>query len=167
MDEYKKILKSASRLVRHYDPNSTILNGGIANINHKKFIRSLYRRGNQYFDGLAVHLYYGDEYLTDGDLGVMRQEWDGFEKVWKNRKKIWVTELGASLGTSGMNETTQRNYLKAASKYLLKQKRVRNILLYTLRDRNLSDIYEAKFGLVEEDFDNRLAWRWYRRLPIK
>lgn len=170
MNEYKPILKSGYRLIKYYDPNSKVLNGGVADITHLKFIDSLYRRGHKYFDALNIHLYYCQSYQLNGNNGLQQNEWQDLERVIfkKNRnKKVWITEIGCSTNTTKINQNTQRDYLKKSTKFLLNRGYVQVVMLYTLRDRDLADSYEAKFGMMDLDFNNKKVWKWYRRLPKK
>lgn len=169
ISEYAPLLKSASKIIRHYDPNSKVLNGGIADISKVNYIDNLYEY-HKYFDALNIHLYYCGEYVLNGNNNAQREAMETLEETifkGKRKKKVWITEIGCSLGATGVNQNTQRDYLRKSSSYLLKRGYVQNILLYTTRDRDLSDKYEAYFGLMDLDFQNRKAWKWYRKVPRK
>lgn len=167
MDEYKPLLKYGYKLIKYYDTDSIVLNGGVANIEHLKFIDSLYRRGRNYFDAFNIHLYYCDEYVNNGNNNAQREDMENLERLLarrNNKKKIWVTEIGCSTGHKFATESEQKIYLKKSTAYLLKKDYIQNILIYTARDRNLQDEYEANFGLFNLDFKNKEAWKWYRML---
>lgn len=167
---YKPLLKSAYGLIKYYDPDSIVLNGGIANITDLQFIDSLYRRTHDYFDAFNIHLYYCDEYQFNNNINALREDIENLEKIIfkkKRDKKVWITEIGCSTYNNHFNQNTQKDYLQKAVHYLSQKDYVQNILLYTLRDRDLADNYEAKFGLVDLNFYNKKAWAWYRQLPKK
>ncbi|MBU0731822.1 hypothetical protein KKC88_03000 [Patescibacteria group bacterium] len=168
MNEYLPILKTGYKITKQYDPDSVVLNGGIADISRLNYINNLYRRGHKYFDALNIHLYYCDEYIFNGNNGAQRVAVESLEDViFKNnrKKKVWVTEIGCSTAEAGVSETIQRKYLEKSSKYLLNRGYVRHVSLYTMRDRALSDPVEAEFGLMDLDFKNKKAWKYYRKLP--
>ncbi|MFA6027953.1 MAG: glycosyl hydrolase [Patescibacteria group bacterium] len=167
MNEYKPLLKYGYKLIKYYDPDSIVLNGGVSDITHLKFIDSLYRRGRNYFDALNIHLYYCDEFIANGNNNAQREDVENLEALLerrKNNKKIWVTEIGCSTGHKFANEKQQKSYLKKSIAYLLNKNEVQNILIYTARDRDLNDEYEANFGLFHLDFSNKKIWQWYRML---
>lgn len=158
--------------IKAHAPDSIVLNGPIADIRHTDFVRELYKNAGSYFDRLSVHLYYCDEYVRDGNVGAMENDWNALmQAIPKKRRgeKIWITELGCSLGVRGVDEKVQRAYIKQSTRALLKTDHVQTIFLYTIRDRAFltqSDPYEAYFGLLHADGGKRPAWRWYSRLPL-
>lgn len=168
VSEYKPLLKSAHGLIKYYDPDSIVLNGGVSNVSDLKFIDALYKRTHNYFDAFNIHLYYCDEYQFNRNINAQREALENLEKIifkGKRNKKVWVTEIGCSTYNSKFNQNTQRDYLKKSVHYLAQKKYIQNILLYTMRDRDLSDAYEAKFGLLDLTFQDKKAWNWYRQLP--
>lgn len=166
---YKPLLKNGSAMIRQYDPSAIVLNGAISDITNKRYIKQLYTYGKKYFDELNVHLYYCDEYRdTNQELVSLQTDWDNLEKLvkhYRQNEKIWVTELGCSTGLAGVNNKFVKKYDKQATKLLLSYDNLRPILLYTIRDRDLADAYEAKFGLLHLDGSTKPAWRWYKKLP--
>lgn len=165
---YEPLLRTGSEIIRTNDPDSIVLNGAIADITKPKFLRLLYNKGSQYFDELNVHVYYCDEYRDDGEsLGRLALDWEAFlkrVKSYRKKEKIWITELGCSTGLSGVDNKMVRRYNKKAVTQLLQTPRMRPIFLYTIRDRDYLAPYEANFGLLEQDFVNKPAWNWYRKL---
>lgn len=166
--EYLPLLKYASGLIRYYDPSALILNGGIADITNTDYINKLYHFGHDYFDAFNIHLYFCDEYQFNNNINAEREAIENMEKIifhGKRNKPVWVTEIGCSTYHNKFNQNTQKNYLKKSINYLSTKKYLQNILLYTMRDRNLTDTYESKFGLMTENFINKKAWTWYRKIP--
>lgn len=173
VDALLPLQKVGYKTIKHYAPNTVVLNGPIADIRNTEFVSELYKKAGKYFDALSVHLYYCDELQADGNLDRLAADWQRLLEAIPERRrseKIWITELGCSLGLEGVTEQFQRKYLKMASKQLLKTNTVQNIFLYTIRDRSFlaeTNQYEAYFGLLNAEGKPRIAWHWYRMLPFK
>ncbi len=166
----KQLMKSAYGLLKYYDPTSVVLNGPIGDISNTKFVRNMYKKAGQYFDELSIHLYYCDEYVHNGNNGKLFQDLDALYKAIpraRRDQKIWITELGCSNGTAGVDDALQKRYLKKTVRRLVKTGRFRTILLYTIRNRPYLGAYEANFGLMNDEGVNKPAWGWYRRIPRK
>ena len=164
----KPLMKSAYKLLKHYDPTGVVLNGAIGDITHTKFVRNMYKKAGQYFDELSIHLYYCDEYVLNGNNGKLFEDLDVLYKAIpraRRDQKIWITELGCSTGTAGVDDTLQKRYLKKTVPRLLKTGQFRMILLYTIRDRPYLGAYEANFGLMNNEGINKPVWQWYRKIP--
>lgn len=165
---YRPLLKHGSRIIRQYDKDAIVLNGAVSDISNTTYIRKLYKYGKPYFDELNVHVYYCEQYRDDGNsLGRLQQDWEQLRSVvseYKANEKIWITELGCSTGTAGIDNKLVKQYIRAATKLLLSYDNTRPIFLYSFHDRTYLDAYEAYFGLLHEDFSNKPVWRWYRDL---
>lgn len=166
---YRPLLKTGSAMIREYDPDAIVLNGAVADITNHHFIEQLYSKGRRYFDEFNVHVYYCDEYRDDGEqLTRLRQDWQQLEQLvrsYRPKEHIWITELGCSTGLESVDDGLVKRYLKRATTYLLAQNRMRPIFLYTIRDRTFLTPYEAYFGLLQDDFTIKPAWRWFKLLP--
>lgn len=164
------LMKVSYPVIKKNAPDSIVLNGPIADITKRKFVKRLYSYGGKYFDELSIHLYYCDEYVANGDN---RQLMADLEKLYtvipkkRQHQKIWITEFGCSLAVPGVDTTVQKRYLKQTSKELLATNRFQHILIYNLRDRPYMDAYEAQFGLVDPQWNNKPSWTWYRKLPYQ
>lgn len=172
LESMHNLLKWSYPLIKHYDPTSTVLNGPIASIENTEYVHELYQQSGQYFDELAIHLYYCDEYVQYGNSN--EKLFHDIEQLRsaipenKRSKPMWITEMGCSLGTEGIDTQIQRTYLQKTTKHLLKTGYFRTILLFDFRDRpDLNDPYESNFGLMDYEGVSKPAWKWYRRLPKK
>lgn len=162
------LLKTGYPIIKHYDPGSIVLNGPIGDITNTDFVKKMYKRSGKYFDELSIHLYYCDEYVHNGNNGKLFEDLERLQEAippQRRKQKIWVTELGCSLGTQGVNTQIQKQYMKSATTKLLATGKFRTILLYDFRDRPFLNNYEAQFGLMSEDGTNKPIWKWYRKLP--
>ena len=95
------LMRTAYPILKHYDPNSIVLNGPIGDITNTDFVKQLYKKAGRYFDELSVHLYYCDEYVHNGNNGKLWEDWAALELAipeHRRRQKVWVTELGCSTG---------------------------------------------------------------------
>lgn len=169
---YFPLLKSASRIIRIYDPSSIILNGAVADITNRKFIRQLYKHGQPYFDELNVHLYYCGQYRDASEkLDALYYDWNQLQSLvhkFRPNEHIWITESGCSTGQAGIDDGLVRRYTKQSSHFLRSYDNVRPIFLYTIRDRDyLTDAYEAEFGLLQSDGTAKPIWEWYTGLQAK
>lgn len=165
---YQPLLKAGASMIREYDPDAIVLNGAIADITDHQYIRRLYRQGHQYFDDLNVHVYYCDEFREDdASLARLQNDWQALREVveqYRPQERIWITELGCSTGLAHITNDTVKRYTNQAVRWLLQQDTVGPVLLYTFRDRTYLEAYEAYFGFLEEDFQVKPAWRWYKLL---
>ncbi len=173
---YRPLLKIGSTMVREYDPEAIVLNGAVADITQRRWLRQLYSNGQRYFDELNVHLYYCDEWRDDGwQLTRLEEDWTELLATiqpFRSNEAIWVTELGCSTGLTDINQKTVKRYFQQVTKFLLANQnllgakyRLRPILLYTIRDRTYLEPYEAYFGLLKDTLSPKRAWRWYKLLP--
>ncbi len=168
---YKPLLFTASPIIRANDPDALVLNGAVADITDTEFIDKLYKYGHKYFDELNIHFYYCEEFKEDHkELTRLQDDFSRVQKIVKRYEKkepIWVTESGCSTGREGISERLVDRYLRKSTNWLLTQPNIRPLFLYTFRDRNLADAYEAEFGLMDINFKPKLSWRWYKVLPGK
>lgn len=171
-NNYLKLLKQASPIIRRNDPDAIIL-GGVLSSPNAEWAEEIFDQAGSEFDQLAVHVYQCENWLNNGDLNQLDQDWEELEQVverYRADTKIWVTEMGCSMGSSGVGEAEQRRSVKKITQHLLKTGSVEVVLLYTVRDRSYlysSDPYEAYFGLLNDDFSPKLIWDWYRQIRVK
>ncbi len=168
VDALVPLLKASYSTIKTHDPNSYVLNGGIGNIRTTTFIRELYAKGGDYFDELSIHAYYCGEYLRDGNLQALQRDIVHVQQAIPTHRQadgIWVTELGCSMGMSGVNAQVQQRALAEMTKLFLNTGKVRVMMLYHIRNRPDQDVYEANFGLLDDADRPKLAWNWYANLP--
>ena len=166
---YASILKPAYRVIKLIDPQAKVITGGLSWPNIY-FAKRMYKRYPNYFDGLGVHLYYGEEfYEEDKSLHALEFDLDRLRRLQKKYKpnhKIWITEHGCSTGGTGISSRMQKKYLRKSAPIILRRKWVKNILIYNIRNRAINDIYEDHFGLLKLDMSPRPSWRWYNKIKI-
>ncbi len=166
---YASILKPAYRVIKLIDPSAKVITGGLSwpNIH---FAKRMYKRYANYFDGLGVHLYYGEKYYEEGEsLNALEFDLDRLRKLQKKYKpnhKIWITEFGCSTGGTGVSSWMQKKYFRKAIPVILRRKWVKNVLVYNIRNRAINDIYEDHFGLLKLDMNPRPSWRWYDKIDV-
>ncbi len=163
VSNYIPYLQAGYEAVKSVDPNALVLNAPVSWPN-ASFVEGLYQQGSSYFDELALHVYYCDQYKADGNLGDLQRDFANVLAV-KNKyrpsDKIWITELGCS--TYGeYSETFQEQYLSAVVPYLLSTGQVEKVLLFNVINRTTTDPYEDNFGLLNRDFTAKPAWNWYK-----
>lgn len=166
-DALAPLLKTAYPIIKAEAPDSIVLNGPIGNIRTTTFVRDLYEQAGEYFDELSVHAYYCDEYRDDGNMNALIDDLNAVAAARPARYrngKIWLTEVGCSMGTSGVDETVQLNYNRTAAEQLLATGKVRIVQLYTIINRPDQNDYEENFGLLYDDGSEKLAWQWYEGL---
>ncbi|HBY73688.1 MAG TPA: hypothetical protein DEG44_03290 [Candidatus Kerfeldbacteria bacterium] len=166
-DTLAPLLKTAYPIIKAQAPDSIVLNGPIGNIRTTTFVQDLYEKAGDYFDELSVHAYYCDEYMNSGDMNELIDDLTAIAAARPTKYrdgKIWLTEVGCSMGTSGVDETVQLNYNKNSTTALLATGRVRLVQLYTIINRPEQDNYEKNFGMLYEDGTEKSAWQWYENL---
>lgn len=167
---YVPLLRQASEVIRRDDPEAIIL-GGVLSSADASWAEHLFQKEPLAFDQLSVHIYECERWLAQAHFHDFDAEWGELERVveqYRPEARIWVTELGCSMGSDGIGETRQRSIMKRVTNHLLNTGSVEVILLYTIRDRAYlyaTDPYEAYFGLLEDDFAQKIAWKWYRQIP--
>jgi len=165
VENYIPILRTAYQAIKAADSNALVLNAPTSWPN-ATFIEKLYQQGSAYFDELALHVYYCDQYKTNGNNRQLQVD---FAKVmavvnkYRSSDRIWITELGCST-YDNYSEDFQREYLSVTVPYLLSTNYVEKILLFNIIDRNAGDPYENNFGLLHTDFSSKPAWDWYLTL---
>lgn len=171
VDALKPLMQVSYPVLKKNAPDSVVLNGPVGNIRTTAFVKDLYAKAGDYFDELSVHAYYCDEFLRDGNMNALKEDFNDIANARpanKRNGKIWVTELGCSMGTAGVDETVQKQYNQRATEALLQTGTVSTVLLYTIIDRHDQGVYEDNFGLLYEDpGQEKQSWQWYEQLPAK
>lgn len=165
---YGEILTTAYKAIKTQDPNATVLGGALSEPN-KYFAEQMFQDYNDKFDALSVHAYYCREYLADGNLSRLENDFNELRSTvqqYRGNQKVWITEFGCSTGSSGITEEIQATYLKDATKLLIDSGFIERIFIYTIRNRDINNVYENEFGLMDIDLNTRPAWNWYLSIPI-
>lgn len=163
IETYGPLLEIAYRVIKEIDPDAIVLNGGLASLN-TAFAEKLFEGYNDSFDALAVHAYY----CRDFSYTRLIQDLERLRAVverYRPGQKIWMTELGCSTGSRGVDEQYQKQYLREAASRILETGFVEQIFLYNIRNYDYLDAYENGFGLLTVEMRPRPAWNWYRKLP--
>lgn len=152
VDDYARLLRASSEIIRAVDPDAMIILGGLANIwsevpeFYYDTFDYLERLGKlnawQYFDAINIHAYRPGppegsfrrrERLMDlaDELDTLDRLMDGYGK-----KAIWFTEVswGSHTGPYGVDEYTQAFYLIRLYALALQHPRIERIFWYGLRD---------------------------------
>lgn len=166
---YGMILKPAYSVIKMIDPEATVITGGLSWPN-PHFIEQMYQKYGNYFDGLGIHLYYADQYFAEGgSLNALLSDLDRARRIqekYKKNQKIWITEMGASTGGTGITDDMQKEYFENAIPEILRRKYVETILLYNIRDYDYRGLYENNFGLLKDNMQKKPAWGWYANIKI-
>lgn len=167
-EAYQPILTVAYDAIKAQDPDAIVLGGALSEPN-KYFAEYMFQNYNGKFDALSVHGYYCRRYLADGNLDQLENDFNELRQVvqqYRGDQRIWITEFGCSTGGTGISESLQAVYLQQASKLLIDSGFVEHILLYTIRNRDINNVYENEFGLMDINLKPRPAWNWYLNVPI-
>lgn len=166
---YGMILKPAYTVIKMVDPEATVITGGLSWPN-PHFIEQMYQKYGNYFDGLGIHLYYANQYFAEGQsLNALLSDLDRVRRIqekYKKNQKIWITEMGASTGGTGITDEMQKEYFQNAIPEILSRKFVRVILIYNIRNYDYRGLYENHFGLLKNDMQPKEAWGWYANIKI-
>lgn len=165
-ENYAPFLAATAAKIKSINPQAKVMNGGLASPN-LAFAAKILELAPNALDAFAVHYYYADEYLTDGNLNRLENGAKNLRRLIDQKKPglpIWVTEMGASTGTPGLSEKKQTDYLKAATELLIRKGYVGRILLYTFRNFDYNTSYENNFGLLKLNLETRSSWEWYAGL---
>lgn len=166
---YGMILKPAYTVIKMVDPDAIVITGGLSWPN-PHFIEQMYQKYGNYFDGLGIHLYYANQYFLEGrSLNALLSDLDRASlimKKYKKNHKIWITEMGASTGGTGITDQMQKEYFENAIPEILRRKYVETILLYNIRNYDYRGLYEDHFGLLKKDMQPKPAWGWYTNIKI-
>lgn len=171
VNTYVHLLKQASVVIRRNDSEAIILGGALASPN-TEWTRTIFEQAADSFDDLSVHIYECEDWLSNGNFDQLDDDWQAMEHevgTFRTNIKFWVTELGCSMGSSGVGESEQRQAIKHLTNHLINYGNVEVTFLYTIRDRSFledSDPYEAYFGLLNTDFSPKLVWKWYRKIRL-
>lgn len=164
---YGQILKPAYSVIKMIDPGATVITGGLSWPN-PYFIKQMYQKYGNYFDGLGLHLYYCSQYFEEGrSLNALEFDLDRARKIqkkYKSNQKIWITEMGCSTGGTGISEEMQKEYFQNALPEILSRKWVKFVLIYNIRNYDYRGLYEDHFGLLKNDMSIRPVWDWYDSL---
>lgn len=164
---YAPLLSITYDKIKSIDPEAKVMNGGLATPD-VNFAQTLFTNARGKFDIFNVHYYYADEYVADGDLHRLDTDAKRLRKYVDSQKPgmpIWVTEMGASTGSYGIDENSQTEYLKESTRLLMQSGYVNKILLYNIRNFDYNSDYENNFGLLDVNMNSRPSWEWYKSIP--
>jgi hypothetical protein len=114
--QYTQLLKATYTSIKHVDPLSYILTGGLApdsttsnSYTPPDFLAAIYKDGGKgYFDGVADHPYQLIVSKSDASVGAwgqMADKTDSLRSIMvahgNGKKKIWITEFGIPTGGPG------------------------------------------------------------------
>ncbi len=166
---YGMILKPAYTVIKMVDPEAIVITGGLSWPN-PYFIKQMYQKYGNYFDGLGLHLYYADQYFAEGkSLNALLSDLDRASLIMKKynkNHKIWITEMGVSTGGTGITDDMQKEYFRNAIPEILRRKYVEMILIYNIRNYDYRGLFENHFGLLKTDMQPKPAWGWYTNIKI-
>lgn len=164
---YKDLLTIAYETIKEIDPQATVLSAGLAQAD-PSFLTNLLAQADGYFDGVGLHSYYCQDYVSTGNINQLQTDIQAFNQLLRDQRsiaKIWITEIGCSIYSSTYSQSVQTNFLSQATEWLSSQNYIAKIFLYTFRDSDSRSDYENNFGLLELDFKPKSAWTWYLNLP--
>lgn len=162
-ETYGRMLEIAYPIIKEKYPNATVLNGGLSWPN-PFWAEQLYRDYGNYFDALSIHLYYCEKYYEEGDFRTLDANLKSLKQMidqYRPGDRVWVTEIGCSTGSSGIDASRQRQYLERVVPHLLQKGWFEMLMLYTIRNRDINNRYENEFGLLRLDMSPRLSWEYY------
>lgn len=163
---YVPLLAGAYRAIKGLDPQSVVLNGGIATGSGGEcfagscYIEKMYANGaKDYFDVMSLHPYTpGPPDGIEVKVGTVRALMDANGDT---DKPIWLTEFGYV--SDRVTEAKQADYLEQAYKVALPAmaaNNVRALFWYSLLDAANSD--KNLFGLLRADFSRKESYFRYR-----
>ncbi|MEK7639702.1 MAG: glycosyl hydrolase [Patescibacteria group bacterium] len=162
---YAPLFGIAGKIIREEDPNAVILNGGLSWPDAKWAAAFLgTTEAKKYLDQFAFHVYYCDQYAKYGDNRMLVRDLGKLKAVldkYKPGKRAWITEMGCSRGTIGVNESLQVKYTLQTVPWLLQQGWIEKILWFTITDNTFGDPYEDQFGLLKKNFNMNELGKWY------
>jgi len=166
VDNYLPILEIAYDRIKKLKPKDKVLAAGLASPN-VYWADELYQRTKK-FDALSFHIYYCGYRRDDGNYDRLIGDLNSLKRVINNYngEKAWVTEMGCSTGERDVDENFQVKYLNEATRIVMDSEFVERIFLYNIRNYDYIDNYENNFGLLYKNMSPRLAWSWYKKIPI-
>ena len=160
--QYAELLKSAYVAAKKSDPTCRIVFGGMAGVN-LPFLQRVYELGcREYFDVMAVHPYQWGETFDDEWFAAQLCELRKLMMRWGDtEKEIWLTEIGWSTGSPGIDEETQSNLLAQAM-----------VITRTLQDIKVSKCFWFSvkdwggpgYGLIRSDGTQKPALLAYKEV---
>lgn len=166
--QYLGILRKASSIIRHKDPSSKVVLGGLAGIGCDYLEDLLKIGGSKYFDVVNIHYYNphkGPEIIID-ELYELKNLLNKYQV----HKEVWLTETGYSTyPSSGMDLKGQvdeeqqaiwlpRTFLTVFSYGIEK------VFWYCHMTGERRDDREEYFGIVHNDFSPKPAYYAYKTI---
>ena len=165
-DHYVPMLETAYDTIKLIDPQAQVLIGGLADPDIS-FMEGIASKTTKY-DAINFHAYYCGYYRDDGNNRKLLEDLENFKRVvntYTPGQKAWITELGCSTGTEGINENFQKNYLQNTISQVLNTGFIERIFLYNIRNYDYRGYYEDNFGLLDLNMNPRESWGWYKDIP--
>lgn len=161
---YYLIIKSASTIIKSYEPNATIVCFGGAPID-SYYVFEWYARvwsygAYRYCDAISIHAYPpGPELLNNSTINKWKEALGMYENL--TGKPIWITEIGMPANSTfpGFSPSLQNKFLIQSFDLLNSIGYVKRVYWYDLW--GLSDMGQNNFGLLNLTINSTPypAWR--------
>lgn len=167
-EEYLKVLKKASSIIRNSDANSTVLMGGMAGMDINYLDSILCSGGGAYFDIINFHYYPNVKpEMLIVQLQILKKVLDKYNC----RKKVWLTETGFSTFPNKqiklknqVSEEEQALYLPRLF-FIAYSYGVEKVFWYCHKTEEMDERNrEHFFGIVHKDLTPKKAYYAFKTL---
>ena len=173
--EYAEYLMEASKQIKAANPDAKIVLGGLSGTD-TSFLNKIYKElDGAYYDVIAIHPYrvkdgnfnYSPEYTTSG-LNTLRTDLRNLNRFLRKHKDkdkpVWITELGWTTYSEGVNNRAQANFLMRAFLQALTVDQVKKVFWYEFKNNSNTDYLESRFGLVTQNDNPKKSYNAYEFL---
>ena len=164
--DYTNLLKYAYTAAKEADPSVRIIGLGGVDSGNIEYIRTVFQNGGlNYMDILSLHTYCDPEIYETSPQYLSMEIIKNLLSEYDSNIPIWVTEVGYSTYSKGVNEDRQAELLVRVYISLLSEG-VENIIWYRLIDEQNAppDDREFHFGILNSDSTPRKSYYSYKNM---